>query len=163
MRNRALLVSLLVFAALVALVAAVVALRRPHGPVIYADVHAAPGLREGALVSFRGIAVGQVTHIAFVPDGLRLTIALSRSDVPLRQDDGVRVKPNGILGDIALELVPGASSAPPVAQGTVLHEAALDSATLAQQAIGKALLQRLARDFVRDSARDSSAQAGAKP
>ena len=163
MRNRALLVSLVILAAVIALVAAVVGLRRSRAPVIYADVHAAPGLREGAPVSFRGIAVGEVTHIAFVPDGLRLTISLSRPDVPLRQGDGVRVKPNGIFGDIVLELVPGASSAPPVTQGTLLHEAPLDSATVAQQAVGKALLQRFARDFMRDSARDSSVRAGGKP
>ena len=163
MRNRALLVSLLIVAAVTAVVAAVVGMRRSRGAVVYADVHAAPGLREGAPVSFRGIAVGEVTHIAFVPDGLRLTIALSRPDVPLRQGDGVRVKPNGIFGDIALEFVPGASSAPPLAPGMVLHEAAVDSASLAQQALGRMLLQRLAREFVRDTARDSSARAGAKP
>lgn len=163
MRNRALLVGLLIIVAVVALVTTVVGLRYPRGPVIYADVHAAPGLREGAAVSFRGIVVGQVRHIAFVPEGLRLTIALSRRDVPLRGSDGVRVKPNGILGDIALELVPGAGSAPPVGEGAVLHEVAVDSATLVQRAVGAALLRRLARDVVGDSARDSSAGARGKP
>lgn len=163
MRNRALWVGLLVTVAVVVLVTALVGLRYPRGPVIYADVQAAPGLREGAAVSFRGIAVGRVTHIAFVPEGLRLTIALSRRDVPLRSSDGVRVKPNGILGDIAVELVPGAGSAPPIGEGAVLHEVALDSATLRQRAVGEAILRRLARDVVGDSARDSSGSARARP
>lgn len=163
MRNRVLLVGLLILAAVVALATAVVGLRRPRGPVIHADVHAAPGLREGATVSFRGIAVGQVTHIAFVSDGLRLTIALSRPDVPLRSSDGVRVKPNGILGDVGLELVPGPSSAPAIGEGAVLHQVAVDSATLRQQAVAEALLRRLARDLVHDSARDSSARARTRP
>lgn len=162
-RTRAVYVALLVVAAATLLTLAVLRLRGPGGPVLYGDLRAAPGLREGAPVSFRGIAVGQVTHIGFVRDGVRLTIALARPDVPLRRGDGVRVRRNGVFGDFAVELTPGPASAPPLRDGDVLGEAPPDSAMIRDEAFRNALLEKVGAVFRRDSGTDSARGQGKRP
>jgi ABC-type transporter Mla subunit MlaD len=163
MRNRTLLTALLIIVAIAALTITVVHLRAPRGPVIYAQLATAPGIREGAPVSFRGIVVGQVSRIAFVPGGVRLTLALNRRDVPLRQGDGVRMKPNGLLGDMALVIVPGPATALEAKDGAVLHEVPPDAESLRQQAIGEALLERFKAGLTKGSSPDSRPTAGARP
>ena len=163
MRTRALYALLIIVAAIAALAVAVLHLRAPRGPVIYAELHSAPGLREGAEVSFRGIAVGRVRHIGFVPGGLRLTITLDRADVPLLRGDSIRVRPNGVFGDIALEIVPGPGGAGAAQPGVVLHEASPDAAMVRQQAVGEALLRRMAHGLAPNSAPDSSAKVPPRP
>ena len=163
MRNRALALGLLVVAAVVILTAALMQLRGPHGSVIYADLGAAAGLRDGAAVSFRGIEVGRVTHIAFVPNGLRVTIRLTRTDVPLRSGDGVRATSNGVFGDIGLELVPGSGQSPALADGGVLAEVAQDPATLRRRAAGEAFVRSLTRALTQDSTHDLVGRARVKP
>jgi ABC-type transporter Mla subunit MlaD len=151
-RPRPVLLGFLVVLALLIVVAATLRLREPGGPVLYADFPAAAGLRVGAPVSFRGIDVGHVTHIAFVPGGVRLTMKLIRDDVPLQQDDKVRVQPLGIFGDVGLELVPSPGEAPPLASESVLPGIGEDSAMVRQRAVQEAVFRTLARDlFKRDS------------
>src|SRR5688500_296897 len=53
-----------------------------ESPRIYAELSAAPGVRTGASVSFRGVPVGVVEKIAFTESGVRLTLVLTRTDVP---------------------------------------------------------------------------------
>lgn len=163
-RRAALVAGVLVIVAIAIVVAATRWLVGAHGPVVYAELGAAPGLREGAPVSYRGIGVGEVTHIAFAGDGLRLTIALNRRDVPLRSGDGVRVTPNGIFGDYGVAIVPGPSSAPSLAEGGVLGEASPDSAALRQRALADAFFRRLGQSLAPDTAprtpRDSGARHG---
>lgn len=122
MQKRAAYLALVVILALGGLAAAVLKLRVSHGPVIYAQLGTAPGLREGAVVSFRGIAVGHVTHLAFEPNALRLTLSLERADVPVSAGDAVRVRATGLLGDAGVEIVPAANPGPPLADGGTLHE-----------------------------------------
>lgn len=161
MRNRTPFIALLIIAAIAALAIAALHLRTSRGPTIYAELSTAPGLREGAAVTYRGIAVGSVTRIAFVPGGVLLTIALNRSDVPLREADRVRVRPNGLLGDMALVIVPGPAAAPEAKPGARLHEAAPDAESVRQQAVGEALLQRFNAGLTNDSTRAS--MPGSKP
>ena len=104
-----------------------------------------------------------MTRIAFVPAGVRLTIALDRSDIPLRQGDSVRMKPDGIFGDMSLVIVPAPGAAPPAGDGAVLHEAAVDPASLRRQALGEAMLRHLRAALTSDSVPDSTARSGAKP
>ena len=163
MRSRALVPALLILAAVVGLSIAFTRLRRPQGPVVYADLRSAPGLREGAPAVLRGVTVGGVTNIAFVPGGVRLTITITRPDVPLRQGDGVRLRSNGILADVAVELVPGNQPALPGVDGTVLAELRPDSATLQREAIREALLRRIVIGPAGDSASKSPAGAAGKP
>jgi ABC-type transporter Mla subunit MlaD len=167
-RRAALVAGALVIVAIAIVLTAIHWLGRSHGPVVYADLRAAPGLHEGAPVSFRGIAVGEVTRIGFADEGLRLTIALSRRDVPLRSGDAVRITPNGIFGDYSLEIVPGPASAAPLADGGVLGEALPDSAALRQRALADAFVRRLGESLRGDSAHrpatdSSAAHPPAKP
>jgi hypothetical protein len=98
-----------------------------------------------------------------VANGLRVTINLSRTDVPLRKNDGVRTTSNGMFGDIALELVPGSSQAAPLPDGGVLAEVAPDAAALRRQAAGEELVRSLTHVFTSDSTHDSAGRARAKP
>jgi phospholipid/cholesterol/gamma-HCH transport system substrate-binding protein len=162
MRHRTLFIAFLILAAIAGVAVAAIHLHASRGPVIYAELAAAPGVREGARVTFRGVAVGSVTRIAFVPDRVRLTIALDRSDVPLRQADSVRIKPDGILGDMSVVIVPGTGSAPAASDGAVLHEAAPDAASIRQQALGDALLRQFRSGLTNDRV-DSTTRPGATP
>ena len=163
MRNRLLSVGLLFLVAVVATVGAIMRLRVPHGPVLYAELRTAPDLRDGARVSFRGVNVGAVTHIGFIPNAVRVTIALHRSDVPLRQGDSVRVRHNGALADPELELVPTTRPGFAVRTGDVLPEAAPDPASLRRMAIETAWLERIAHATGVKIGRDSGARATTIP
>ena len=127
MQKRVAYVVVLAVIALSAIAAAVVRLHVPQGPVIYGELRTAPGLREGATVSFRGIAVGRVTRVAFGSNAVRLTIALQRADVPIRSGDEVAVRQSGLLGDMRVEIIPAASPGPPLPVGGVLYEADPDA------------------------------------
>jgi ABC-type transporter Mla subunit MlaD len=162
MRTRS-LVFAMVLVAFVIVMVALMQMRGPHGSVIYADLAKANGLREGAAVSFRGIDVGRVSHIAFRPNGLRVTITLSRPDVPLRTSDGARARPNGLFGDIALELVPVSGPGAPLAEGGILLEVPPDAEMLRNQIASEALSRSLARVFSPDTARDSLRKEPRKP
>ena len=163
MRQRTLFIAILILAAIAALTIAAIHLRAPRGPLIYAELTTAPGVSEGARVTFRGVEVGRVTRIEFVPGRVRLTIALDRSDVPLRQGDSVRMKPDGIFGDMSLVIVPAPGTAPPANEGAVLHEAALDPASLRRQALGEAMLRHLRAALTSDSVSDSTTRLRTKP
>ena len=162
MQHRSLYASLLL--AIGVLVAVpVVRYWRARGPRVFAQLKAAPGLRDGATVVFRGVAVGTVKDITAMPEGVQLTLALDRSDVPLRQRDGARVKSLGILGDVVVELVPGPSSAPPLAAGMILREAPPDTLEQWRRARAAAALGELARGVIRPGTQDSSARGSVKP
>jgi ABC-type transporter Mla subunit MlaD len=162
MRTRS-LVFVTVLVAFVIVMAALMQTRGPHGSVIYADLAKASGLREGATVSFRGIDVGRVSHIAFLPNGLRVTITLSRPDVPLRTGDGARARLNGLFGDVALELVPVSGTGGPLPEGGILSEVPPDADMLRLQLASEELSRSLARVLNPDSARDSLRKAPRKP
>ena len=163
MRNRSLSVGLLLLVAIVATIAAIMRLRVPKGPVLYAELRTASGLRDGAGVSFRGVNVGAVTHIDFIPNAVRVTIALHRADVPLRQGDSVRVRRNGAFADPELELVPTIQPGPALRPGEVLPEAPPDRASLRRVAIERAWLERIAHATGVTIGRDSAARGKTVP
>ena len=141
MRTRALYLGLLILVAVVALAAAMVRLRGSRGPVLYAELRTASGLRDGAAVSFRGIPVGQVTDVAVATKAVRVTIALNRSDVPLYQGDGARVRRAGILGEVEVELVPTPKPGPALRGGEILPEVAPDPVRVRREAAARAWLR----------------------
>jgi ABC-type transporter Mla subunit MlaD len=155
MRTRALSLGLLILVAVVALAGAMIRLRGARGPVLYAWLRTGSGLREGAAVSFRGIPVGEVTDITVVRNTVRLTIALNRADVPLRQGDGVRVRRNGILGEAELEIVPTATPGVALGAGAVLLEVSPDPASVRREAVERAWLRAIGQATGLTITRDS--------
>ena len=112
----------------------------------------APGVRVGARVSYRGVDVGAVEHIALTGSGVVLALRLSRPDVPLRNTDQVAVRSTGLLGDAAIAILPkSAGDGRAWAEGDTLRAAPPDSAALARQASARALVDALGRVLTRDS------------
>ena len=100
---------------------------RPERSDIYADLPEAPGVREGAVVRYRGVQIGEVRRVTFADSVVHITIRLTRSDVPLRTRDGVRLAAEGVFGDRTLDVVPGPTSAPALHRGETLHAAPPDT------------------------------------
>lgn len=73
-------------------------------------VHGA-GLREGATVTYRGIEVGAVTRLTFDSNGIAVDLAFHRP-VPLRTHDTITLHTLGLIGDRAIDIVPGPSASP---------------------------------------------------
>ena len=138
MRKRALYLGLLILVAVVALAAAMVRLHGSRGPVFYAELRTASGLRDGAAVSFRGVPVGRVTDLAVATNAVRVTIALNRSDVPLYRGDGARVRRAGMLGEVEVELVPTPTPGPALRGGELLPEVAPDPVSVRREAAARA-------------------------
>jgi ABC-type transporter Mla subunit MlaD len=132
-------------------------LRVAHGLVLYTELRTAPGLRNGAAVSFRGIPVGEVTDVAIAPNAVRLTIALNRADVPLREGDGARVRRDGVLGAAELELVPTTKPGPALTSGALLPEVPPDPVSVRREAAADAWLQAIGRATRVTISRDSGA------
>ena len=152
---------LLIVAAAAILLGGVVWLQRPGSPVYYAELREAPGVREGSLVKFRGIAVGSVRHVAFTDTSVRLTLQLTRDDTPMPAGTGFRVRMQGIFGDNAVELTPSRTPrAARLPEGAVLPLSPPDSAELAQRALAETVGAKL-RESVNASRRaaDSAATA----
>jgi ABC-type transporter Mla subunit MlaD len=78
-------------------------------------------------VTFRGIEVGRVERVAFESTGVRVTLRISRPDMPLRTQDRVAVRPIGIFGDIQVEIQPGPLAAPIATSGATLPVAPPDT------------------------------------
>lgn len=68
------------------------------------------GLREGSAVTYRGVVVGVVSRMAFDTNGIAVDLAF-RQEVPLRTADSADVRTLGLLGDVAIDILPGSSEA----------------------------------------------------
>jgi phospholipid/cholesterol/gamma-HCH transport system substrate-binding protein len=72
------------------------------------------GLRPGIPVLFNGLRVGDVTRVGFDPDdpkGVMAVIAVEPT-TPVREDTGVGVDAQGLLGSVTVSLTGGASTTP---------------------------------------------------
>lgn len=85
----------------------------------YTVLPRADGLREGAIVTYRGVAVGIVDELAFDTNGIQLELAFHDS-VPLRIADTALLSTLGLLGERAIAIVPGPHTAPPLPANGVL-------------------------------------------
>jgi ABC-type transporter Mla subunit MlaD len=92
----------------------------------------APGLNEGASVTYRGVEVGTVEHISFSDTAVQIQLHLTRSDVPLRVGDQVRIASLGLLGDKIVDIVPGPVSARALTHTDTLGAAPADSLAAAR-------------------------------
>ncbi len=70
----------------------------------------AGGLREGALVTYRGVEVGIVSRVTFDTAGIAVDLAFRRP-VPLRTADTATMRTLGLLGDRSIDIVPGPQTA----------------------------------------------------
>ena len=70
------------------------------------------GMSPGTPVRLLGIDVGEIKKVSLTEDGLRAKVILSiDSDRRIRKDSGLRVRPQGILGDYYLEFSGGSADA----------------------------------------------------
>jgi ABC-type transporter Mla subunit MlaD len=124
--------------------------------VFYADLRDATGVREGAVVRYRGIPIGLVQRVSFADSVIHMTIGLTRSDVPLRTGDGVRVAADGIFGDRTLDVIPGPDTATALPRGGTLGAAPRDSVAELRREVLEAVAAATLRDFGRIWQRDTS-------
>ena len=141
---------------------------RQEGRVFYADLPDAIGVREGAVVRYRGVHIGQVERVSFADSVVHLTIRLTRDDVPLRTTDRVRLAAEGVFGDRTIDVIPGPVTGPALPRGGTLAAAARDSAAELRREVLEAAAAAALRDLggllKRDtSARDSTSGARVRP
>ena len=110
------------------------------------------GLREGATVALAGQQVGQIEDIEFIPmnmkrdsNHLRITLNVAqRVQDQIRRDSRVVIRPQGLLGDKYVDILPGTLRSPVLAQGdTIDAESSLDMEQFlarATQAMDQAVL-----------------------
>jgi ABC-type transporter Mla subunit MlaD len=133
--------------ALFASAAAAASCRANRDRTVVTELPTAFGLKENAQVLFRGIEVGRVERLTLAHSGVQLVLRVGRSDAPLRADDRVALRTVGPFGDVAVEIIPGPGSGPPLGDSATLAAAPPD--TLAQereavaQAVGKAMIAPL--------------------
>jgi len=108
------------------------------GRVVHAVLPTAQDVKEGATVRYRGIAVGQVNAVRIVDSGVQLDLSIYRADAPLRTADRVRVVREGIMGDQAVDVVPGPLSAPKLGSSGWLAAVPPDSLAAIREALSKA-------------------------
>ncbi len=72
------------------------------------------GLTGGAIVTFNGLQVGDVTHVGLVPSDPGRVEAVIRvdADVPVKTDTTARLESQGLGGATAVALIGGAANAP---------------------------------------------------
>lgn len=92
----------------------------------------AAGLKEGASVTYRGVEVGTVENISFSDTAVQIKLHFTRSDVPLRVGDQVRIATLGLLGDKIVDIVPGPVSARALSHADTLGAAPADSLAAAR-------------------------------
>jgi len=100
--------------------------------VVYATLPLQPPVEKGQVVYLRGLPIGAVRAAAPAADSLRVTVAITRADAPLRRGDALRLKlapvgglvgvpVAGLIASEALEVVPGSADAAPVRDGDTLR------------------------------------------
>src|SRR3954453_19494620 len=60
--------------------------------VVYATLPLQPPVEKGQAVYLRGLPIGAVRAAAPAADSLRVTVAITRADAPLRRGDALRLK-----------------------------------------------------------------------
>jgi ABC-type transporter Mla subunit MlaD len=124
-----------------------------HGATIAADVPTSAHVVPGTTVRFRGTDVGHVTSVAPIRSGVHVELVLNRVDAPVRADDRIAIRVDGIFGATIVDILPGSESAPPIAHRATLAAARPDSLDDAHAAVlraaGEALLTRLQDDLRR--------------
>jgi len=140
----------------VAVVAGGVAYATHGGPRrFYVELPQAPGVREGVPVWYRGVAVGTVDSLGFTAERVRLRLAITRRDLPLRRGDRAHLAPMGVAGTNVIDILPGPATSPLLDDGGEIPSAWPDTTGVAtpQQtdSMIRAIIQRSER--AKDTAR----------
>ena len=122
---------------------------------VIAAVPDASGVRPGARVDYRGVQVGSVEAVALSDSMVVLRLQLTRTDIPLRNTDRVAVKTLGLLGDRAIDIVPGAGSGQAWREGDTLSAMPIDTAALRRQAEARAFVEAAINKFVKPDSADT--------
>jgi ABC-type transporter Mla subunit MlaD len=103
---------------------------REHELLVHVMAKSAPGLKVGGRVRYQGADVGIVRAIYPTPNGVRIDIAITRKEAPLRKQDAARIVTVGTFGEQVVQIDPGPANAPLIAPGASLGTAkpASDSA-----------------------------------
>lgn len=153
----------LVLLSIASLVAAAGACRGRHDRVVFTDLAAAPGIREGAPVVFRGVEVGTVERLTLAHSAVRLALRIRRPDAPLRAGDRVAVHTVGLFGDRAIEIVPGPGDAAPLADGATLATVPPDTLAPAREAAATAVAKVLLAPLLHPDSTPGPRTTGARP
>jgi len=89
---------------------------------IYAVFSKVGGLQEGNNVSFRGIDVGTVNSISFMNDSsikVEMTIKSKMKEF-IKKDAVAMIASEGLMGDKAVDIAPGAPNSPPIEQDATI-------------------------------------------
>jgi ABC-type transporter Mla subunit MlaD len=97
--------------------ALIVSCAREHELLVHVMAKSAPGLKVGGRVQYEGADVGIVRAIYPTPSGVRIDVAITRRDAPLRKQDAARIVTIGPFGEQAVQIHPGPASAPLIAPG----------------------------------------------
>ena len=142
------------------LLAAAASCREHRERIVLTELTAAPGLKEGASVFFRGVEVGRVERLTLAHSGVQLVLGVRRPDVPLRAGDRVALRTVGLFGDAVVEIVPGPERAPPLGDSTTLAAVSPDTLAPAREAAAQAVAKMVIGPFLqRDSVTQSAAGA----
>jgi ABC-type transporter Mla subunit MlaD len=131
---------------------------------VEASLPQAPGLTEGATVQYRGVNVGIVERIRLTDSAVLMTMRLSRTDVPLRATDRVAIRPSGIFGAQAVQIVPS-SLGRAWQPGDVLQSLPPDTLAALRNELADAIVRAgLARlEAARDSAKKPDSASRKRP
>jgi ABC-type transporter Mla subunit MlaD len=131
-----------------ALLAATGSCREHRDRIVVTELPAAPGIKEGSQVIFRGIEIGRVERLTLEHSGVRLALRIGRPDAPLRAGDRVALRPLGIFGEVAVHIVPGPASAPALGDSATLAAVPPDTLASARDAAVQAAAKAVAREMI---------------
>ncbi|MCC6138294.1 MAG: MCE family protein [Bdellovibrionaceae bacterium] len=121
----------------------------------------AAGLIKNGPVHVAGIRVGVVKKISLNPDGQARVDVVIQQGVQLSKSSKIQIRPNGILGDKHIEIIPGLPSDAMLAEGDQIM--GVDDAASLDKLIGDA--GRVAKSLVvvADNLRDATEGDDSKP
>jgi len=98
--------------------------QRGYRQPLIAILPRADGVREGTLVTYLGLQVGQVRRLRIHDGRVVAELRVRGAESPLRRGDSLRLRTLGLLGDKVLDVVPGQPGGPPLRDGDTLFVAA---------------------------------------
>ena len=134
---------------LIGLLALPIACRQSGNRTVYVEVSTAGNLEEGSPVKFGGIDIGRVRRLTLLRSSVRLELLIQRSDAPLQVNDRVAVRPIGIFGAEAVEIIPSAPNDRALRDRDSLQAAQPDSLAPVREALARAVVHEFAERWRR--------------